>query len=60
MPAGGRQGLWGTRLNKIRHHGRIAAALAALTLTAAGLTALTPPTAARAASTASVTVRVRN
>ncbi|MEU3651936.1 hypothetical protein AB0E67_03645 [Streptomyces sp. NPDC032161] len=47
-------------MNKIRHHGRIAAALAALTLTAAGLTALTPPTAARAASTASVTVRVRN
>ncbi|WP_406383570.1 YncE family protein [Streptomyces sp. NBC_01618] len=35
-------------MNKIRHHGRIAATLAALTLTTAGLTALAPP-AARAA-----------
>ncbi|MEU9847570.1 Ig-like domain repeat protein [Streptomyces sp. NPDC047985] len=36
-------------MNKIRHYGRIAATLAVLTLTTAGLSALTPPTAARAA-----------
>ncbi|MFF2405402.1 Ig-like domain repeat protein [Streptomyces sp. NPDC058092] len=32
-------------MNKIRHHGRITATLAALTLTTAGLTALAPPVA---------------
>ncbi|MFI6727556.1 Ig-like domain repeat protein [Streptomyces atratus] len=32
-------------MNKIRHHGRIAATLAALTLSTAGLTALAPPAA---------------